>query len=142
MGEEHKLKVSADTKNLVTIASFIEKVLRHKHLESDIVEEVLVAVDEAATNVIKHSYKSKPEGYLRIILKTNKSKIEVSIFDSGNIFDPKKVPMPDLSRDLGKRQLGGMGMFLMKKFMDDVTYSFKGIGGRRENEVHMVKYIK
>ena len=41
-----------------------------------------------------------------------------------------------------RKNIGGLGMFLMKKFMDDVFYNFKGVNGRDENEVTMVKYIK
>ncbi len=141
MSEIHKLKVSADTRNLNTIADFIEEKLKDNKINPDVVEEVLVAADEAATNVIKHSYKNKPGGYIKILLKLNSGEIVVSLFDKGIVFNPDRIPVPELSRDIKNRQVGGLGVFLMKKFMDEVVYYFKGIKGRNENEVRMIKYI-
>ncbi len=141
MSEMYKLKVSADTKNLIAISGFIEKGLKDNKIESEIVDEILVAVDEAATNVIKHSYKNKPGGYIKIFLKLNSEKIIISLFDKGTIFNPDRIPVPRLSKNLKKRAVGGLGVFLMKQFMDGVTFYFRGIDGRDENEVRMVKYI-
>ena len=107
-----------------------------------IIEEILVAMDEAVTNVIKHSYKGKKGQYIRVLLKVMPDKIIVSVFDKGPAFEPKKIPLPELSKNIDKRAPGGLGMFLMKKFMDEVTFYFKGIDGRDQNEVKMVKYIK
>lgn len=139
--EVYKINVNADTKNLKVIADFIEKKLEERRLKSEIIDEVVVAVDEAATNVIKHSYKEKADEYMKILLKVIPGKIVVSIFDKGIIFEPNKIPVPELSKSLNARSIGGLGIFLMKRFMDEVTFYFKGTDGRDENEVRMVKYI-
>ena len=92
-------------------------------------------------NLRKVSYKSK-HGQIRMILKLMKEKIVISIFDSGSVFEPDKIPLPDFSEKLSQRSVGGLGLFLMKQFMDEVNFYFKGSSGRDENEVRMVKYIK
>ncbi|MDD5067237.1 MAG: ATP-binding protein, partial [bacterium] len=61
--------------------------------------------------------------------------------DKGHTFNPREVPKPDLTQNLSDRKLGGLGLFLMKKFMNEVNFYFKNTDGRRENELRMVKYL-
>ncbi|MBU1077552.1 MAG: ATP-binding protein [Spirochaetes bacterium] len=136
-----EIKLTSDPKNLKVIADFVGKILKKRKIKSDIIEEILLAVDEAATNIIKHSYQEKTDGNIKLILETGPDKIAVSIFDNGITFRPEDVPLPVLSKDIDNRRPGGLGIFLMKKFMDDVTFYFKGTSGRDFNEVRMVKYL-
>ena len=140
MNEIHKINIKSDTKNLSLIAGFIEKNFKKVKVSPVIIDEVLVGVDEAVTNVIKHSYKND-SGDIKMVLKMTDDKIIISIFDNGLVFNPDKVPKPEFSKKLSKRTIGGWGLYLMKQFMDEVEFNFKGTEGHAENEVMMVKYI-
>lgn len=142
MRNVYELKVTSKTENLKTIGEFIENALKREAIKGDIINEILIAADEAATNIIMHSYKKDPSGYIRVKLVIEKERIVVSLFDNGVTFDPASITPPDLSRSLEERKLGGLGIFLMKKFMDEVTYFFKNSNSRKENEVRMIKYLK
>ncbi len=142
MRNVYELKIASKTENLSVIGEFVEDALKKNKILDDIIEEVLISADEAATNIIIHSYKLDPNGYIRIKLTVDKDKIVLSLYDKGNIFNPEKVAVPILTQKLEDRKLGGLGIFLMKKFMDEVTYFFKNTDSRNENEVKMVKYIK
>ena len=83
----------------------------------------MLAVDEACTNIIKHAYKSFPDGELSIKLDHDKKKFTITILDFGSSFDPDIIPKPDLQRYYKERKVGGLGMYLMKTLMDEVKYS-------------------
>jgi serine/threonine-protein kinase RsbW len=62
----------------------------------------------------------------------------VTIRDRGKPFDPSSVPAPDLHADLGERRVGGLGIYFMRKMMDEVSYSLDAEGG---NELTMRKKL-
>lgn len=142
MKEINQIQVNSETKSIEKITNFVEKILKENKICSEAVEEILVAVDEAVTNVIRHSYKDKKDGVIQLHLVMKDNKIIISLFDDGMTFEPKRVPLPIFSKNIDKRTLGGMGIYLMKQFMDEVTFYFKGTNGRKKNEVKMVKFLK
>jgi anti-sigma regulatory factor (Ser/Thr protein kinase) len=91
---------------------------------------VETAVDEASTNVIKHAYGGKG-GFFEISCDMQGSDIVIRIRDRGSPFDPGSVPQPDVSAGLEDRKIGGLGIYIMKKMMDEVNYSFDIEQGNR-----------
>ncbi len=134
-----KLKVKSKTENLSIIRDFISASAQEAGMKSDAVENIILAVDEACTNIIRHAYKSVPDGELIIKTKSTLSRFEVSITDYGKSFEPEMIPEPDLQKYYRQRRVGGLGMYLMKTLMDDVKYvSIPG----KYNEVLLSKNIK
>jgi len=80
-------------------------------------------VDEACTNIIKYAYSGKA-GIITIVCERQNDELVITIRDYGKSFDPLSVPQPDLAADLDHRKVGGLGIYFMKKLMDDVSYSF------------------
>jgi anti-sigma regulatory factor (Ser/Thr protein kinase) len=85
--------------------------------------EVQTAVDEACTNIMKYAY-SEEDGIITITCELKDNDFVVTIRDKGKPFDLSSVPPPDLDTELDKRRIGGLGIYLMRKLMDDVSYSF------------------
>ena len=88
------------------------------------------AVDEASTNVIKHAYGGQG-GFFEISCDMQGQDIVIRIKDRGKTFDPGSVPQPDVNADLENRKIGGLGIYIMKKMMDQVKYSFDAKQGNR-----------
>jgi len=99
--------------------------------------EVQTAVDEACTNIIEYAY-SQEGGIITITCELQDNDFVVIIRDKGKPFDPYSVPTPDLKADLDKRKIGGLGIYLMRKLMDEVSYSFDANNG---NTVIMKKTL-
>jgi len=116
------LKTDAELENLSVIADFISSSMSQLGIEAGVFE-VQTAVDEACTNIIKYAY-SEEGGVITITCESQDNDFVVTIRDNGKPFDPSSVPPPDLEADLDKRRIGGLGIYLMKKLMDDVSYSF------------------
>ena len=134
-----ELKVKSKTENLSVIRDFISTSAAEARVTPDVVENIILAVDEACTNIIKHAYKSFPDGELIIKTKSTQSRFIISITDFGNTFKPDSIPEPDLQKYYRQKRVGGLGMYLMKTLMDEVKYT--SIPGKH-NEVLLSKNIK
>jgi anti-sigma regulatory factor (Ser/Thr protein kinase) len=115
--------------NLSLIADFIAMAMRQIGTEEEIYK-VQTAVDEACTNIIQHGYSAKG-GMIAISCELQGNDFVVTIRDRGKPFDPGSVPPPDLEADLNHRRVGGLGMYLMRKLMDDVSYDFDAEKGNK-----------
>lgn len=87
------------------------------------VQDIILAVDEAVTNIIKHSYSFDPKGEIKLEIDINNNEFIITITDKGKSFDPTSVPEPDIRKYQREHRVGGFGLYLMKKFMDDVNYT-------------------
>lgn len=141
MNKIFRTKVQARTRNIELVSNFVRQALENARIPKDIADEVLISVEEAVTNIVTHAYRNMPGGHLRLVLAVREDRIEIGLYDRGKPFDPSDVPGPDLTQNISERRLGGLGLFLMKKFMDEVNFRFRNTEGRKENELRMVKYI-
>lgn len=104
------------------IREFVGDIARAGNFSDRDVYNIQLATDEAASNIIEHAYEGVGDGLLEISCGVNGSAITIILVDHGESFDPSEVPVPDLKADLSERKIGGLGIFLMRKLMDDVRY--------------------
>jgi anti-anti-sigma factor len=130
------LTLDASLDALAAISDFVVEQARAAGLDEHAVWEVQLAVDEAATNVIQHSY-AKLEGQMTISTNDAESAFEIVICDRGKPFNPNDVPEPDLVSPLEERKTGGLGLYLMRKLMDRVEFRFEN----GENILTMAKRL-
>lgn len=117
-----KLVVSSRTENLSDIRDFVSENAKNAGLKQKEIDDLILAVDEACTNIIKHAYKSFPDGEILIEIEYNSKKFTIKLIDYGTSFDPEVIPDPDLQKYYRQRRVGGLGLYLMKTLMDDVQY--------------------
>ena len=134
-----ELRVKSKTENLSEIRDFVSINARDAGIPEAIVENIILAVDEACTNIIKHAYNLSPEGEIVIKIDYDEEKFMVTIIDYGRSFEPDRVPLPDLQKYYREHRVGGLGMYLMKSLMDDVKYS--SVPGKY-NQVLLSKKIR
>lgn len=96
-----------------------------------------LCVEEAFVNVASYAYGEK-EGDALISVETEENAVSVSISDSGSPFDPLAAPDPDVNELAENERIGGLGIFMIKKQMDEVSYRYEN--GR--NIFIMKKIIK
>lgn len=135
-----KLQVEALSDNLDVIRNFVVRIAREMGFSEEALYDIEVAVDEAASNVIKHAYpgsnhRQKP---LTVVVRKNKGQLVVSIQDKGKGFDPNKVQEPHIEEYLKTMKRGGLGLYLIKQLMDEVTFRMRpGV----KNEIIMKKRL-
>jgi len=120
--DDKKLIVQSRTENLSVVRDYIHDAALKAGINPEKVGDIILAVDEACTNIIKHAYKSIPDGKIEIQVLNNHKKFTIVITDYGSSFEPKKVPAPDLQKYYQQHRVGGLGMYLMKNLMDEVDY--------------------
>lgn len=117
-----ELSVYSTTENLKSIRDFITTEALNAGFNKETAEKIALAVDEACTNIIKHAYKYASDGIINITVNSNKDKFIVSIIDNGYNFNPNEVPEPNIKEYHKQKKTGGLGIFLMKRLMDEVIY--------------------
>ncbi len=136
-----ELTVESRLESLPKISAFIDEAMQHYNVQN--VKEVYavqLSVDEACTNIIKHAYANKSDGkiVIRCTLCKAPDKFVVEIMDWGCPFDPTTLPTPNTKSGLDERKEGGLGIFFIRKFMDEVSYRRSG----DMNLLTIAKYIK
>jgi len=130
-------RVLSRTESLVEVRKFVDAAARSFGFPEEDIANIILAVDEACTNIIKHAYQYAGDQEIEIIIFPNPRSFEIRIYDNGKAFDPSSIRTPDLKDHLGHKRRGGLGVYLMKRLMDKVEYNF--IPGKR-NEVRLIKY--
>lgn len=129
--------VRSSTDNLTKVRDFIRSVSVEAGFKGEEINKIILAVDEACTNIIKHAYKFSPKGNITIKAIADDDKLLISLSDYGSHFEPNKIPEPNIKELHEKRRIGGLGMFLMRKLMDEVKYDITD----KLNQVVLVKYL-
>ena len=101
-------------------------------------EKTALAVEEALSNVIEHAYHGEEGRKMRVIYEMEQDKFTVRILHNGDQIDAACFTIDDLAHFYHQKKKGGLGILIMKKCMDEVTYR----SGPRENECCMIKYLK
>ncbi len=87
-----------------------------------------LAADEAASNIIEHAYAGSSEASFQLTCEFRNNRLIITFVDQGRSFDLSKVAKPDVMADLSKRKIGGLGVYLMHKLMDEVHYKTTASG--------------
>jgi anti-sigma regulatory factor (Ser/Thr protein kinase) len=88
--------------------------------------QIALAVDEAATNVLEHAYHGAAGRPVELCFGRDGAEFRVLVCDGGDGVDPREVPEVDLRQYATERRTGGLGVHLMGKIMDSVTFERSG----------------
>ncbi len=132
------ITLTADLDALARISAFITEAAEQCGLDDRATWQVQLAVDEAATNVIQHAYDLEHPGNITLSWACESSRFIITLRDQGRQFDPQGVPEPDTSSPLEDRQVGGLGIYLITRLMDEARFEFHPQEG---NVLTMVKYL-
>ena len=111
-------------KSLAAISDFVVEQASRANFTPKDIYAIQTAVDEACSNIIDHAYGGENLGYIEINIDQLESGIKITIVDDGKPFDPEEVPFPDLSCPLEDRKERGLGVYFIRKLMDEVCYDF------------------
>ena len=86
---------------------------------------VTLCLEEVLSNVIRHGCQPGRQCGIQVRFRVLERGIEVEVSDDAPAFDPLSLPPPDLSAPLEQRKAGGLGVFLVRKMMDEVQYEYR-----------------
>lgn len=130
-------RAPAELNQLAGIRRFVQETAVALGASTTAAEELVLAVDESITNIVEHGYQDQP-GEIEIEIGREDEAVVVHLRDQAPPFDPTRLPTPDVTQPFSKRQVGGMGIFLTRRFVDAVTYRLTNQGG---NELTLTKKV-
>ena len=122
-----KLDIASRFEMLEMVDTVLAHLARMLQFDEDAAHNMSVAVRESVVNAIKHGNQHDEGKRVAVVFTIHPSALEVKVQDQGSGFDPESVPNPIAEENLLKAY--GRGIFFMRNFMDEVSYSFPARGG-------------
>lgn len=121
-----KLIVPATLDKLEHVLAFIDKELEEHNCSMKSQMQIDIAVEEIYINIARYAYGDTQEGNVTILCRTDENPLRMIIqfIDQGIPFNPLKQEDPDISLSADDREIGGLGIFMVKKSMDIVNYEY------------------
>ncbi len=121
---------------LAGVSEAVETLGREEAWAPDVSYGVVLALEELATNVVRHGGEEEGASEIEIEVVSTDEEVRVEVRDKGKPFDPfREAPAPNIDAALEDRKIGGLGVHIVKALMDEAFYRREG--GR--NHVTMVK---
>jgi len=118
------VRLPAKLIHLEQLVDFVANCAQRQGIGPKRVGEIKVAVEEAIVNVINYAY-GDGEGDVEVICTSENDRFIIKIIDSGLPFDLLSHKDPDISLDVSEREIGGLGIYLIKRLVDHIEYKRK-----------------
>jgi anti-sigma regulatory factor (Ser/Thr protein kinase) len=119
------LNIPADPASLFLVRGLVERLAQRMDFPKPEADRLVLAVDEACSNIIRHAYDYMPEGRIVLTFRVDPGFLEIEVRDFGKCSDPSAFK----SRDLSDIRPGGLGLHFIKAAMDTVEYQAPEGGG-------------
>lgn len=128
------IELDADLKSLSSFLEAVREYAADLDFDNSSIMQIELALEEVIVNIINYAYPEK-KGKIKVLLSTEDGGLIINIIDSGIPFNIMDIEDPDLDASLENRQVGGLGVFFVKQFMDNVIYE-------RSDEENILTLIK
>ena len=118
-----RLDVSGTAESLESIRNFVLRYAVQWGFPEEQANLIALAVDEACSNTIRHSYHNDPSKNVGIVIRIEGRKFNILIMDSGAEFNPLSVAAPNMEQYFKMFRSGGLGIHIMRKVMDAISYN-------------------
>jgi anti-sigma regulatory factor (Ser/Thr protein kinase) len=122
----NEIEIKALTENLQTVLAFVEGHLEEMGASVKVQMQIVIAVEELFVNIVHYAYAPDTgTAVIRIVKDKEKKQISITFSDRGIPYNPLAKPDPDVTLPAEKRSIGGLGIFMVKRSMDDMHYEYK-----------------
>jgi len=133
--KKEEIAIPAQMSYMGQVRDFIEHIGTKYKYSDKIINSYKLVIEEACTNIIRHGYRDIKGGEISIKAIVRQQSLTIVIIDQGISYDPRQAQTPDLEKYIQIGKKGGLGIFMMRKLMDDVQYNITGRG----NELRLTK---
>jgi len=121
-----ELTVDAAIENIPAVTSFVEEQLEQVGCPMKAMMQINIAIDELFGNIAQYAYTPKTgKATVRVEVTENPMAVVITFIDNGVPYDPLAKADPNVSLPADERQIGGLGIFMVKKSMDEINYEYK-----------------
>lgn len=121
-----ELTLEATLENIPEVTAFVDNLLEKAECPMKAQIQIAVAIDELFSNIARYAYKGGTgKATVRLEIEKQPRAVAITFIDHGVPYNPLKQKDPDITLDADERPIGGLGIFVVKKTMDDVQYEHK-----------------
>ena len=119
----HETTVAPDLSTIPPLIEWVEARCQEGGLSGELTFKLMLAIEEAATNVVSYAFAEMPPPHLiQIRIDIDGHRCIAEVIDNGRPFDPSAAPPPDLTGALDERDPGGLGIHLIRNMADRIEY--------------------
>ena len=120
-----EMTVHATVENIPAVTEFVERQLEELNCSESAQMQINIAIDELFSNIAKYAYDTE-EGYatVRVEVQEDPVAVVITFIDEGVPYDPLDQEDPDITLSAEEREIGGLGIYMVKKCMDEISYEY------------------
>jgi serine/threonine-protein kinase RsbW len=122
MSEHLSLNLINDLREIERVANEVNAWWEQHALPDELNYQIDLVLDEMVSNVIRHGLKDSNEHRILVNLSCDGDELTVEIEDDGVAFNPIEAPVPDTTKPIEERRIGGLGIHLVRQIMDNLSY--------------------
>lgn len=121
-----ELTIAATVENIEVVTDFVNQQLEELACPMKAQMQINIAIDELFSNIAHYSYNPEiGQATVRVEVMENPLAVSITFIDNGVPYDPLSKEDPDLTLSAEERKIGGLGIYMVKKSMDEITYEYK-----------------
>jgi anti-sigma regulatory factor (Ser/Thr protein kinase) len=120
--EIKKIRVQNQLNELESINQYLEELAGVWDLSIPLTMTLTLVLEEAFTNIINYGYQDDKSHEIELVFEKQNNRLFISLIDDGVPYDPTLTAEPDINLPSEEREIGGLGVFLIRKMMDKVSY--------------------
>ena len=120
------LELTNQLSEIGKLTDLLEQLAEAWGLSEDLLFKANLALDEIVSNIIRHGYPVSGDRRITVRIRLEKDDLVMEVEDDAPEFNPLDAPEPDTSAPLEERGIGGLGIFLTRKLMDNMSYRRSG----------------
>ena len=132
---ESRMMIPARYDRIKEVCTFVVDAAEQAGLDETAIFHCQIAVDEACTNVIEHGYEGEDRGQIEVLCYVSPGQLRIELVDQAPPFDVTQAPVPELNKPLEEASIGGLGIYFIRKMMDEVKYEHTD----RANRLTLIK---
>ena len=122
----NEITLAATLENIDLVTDFVSELLDANGCSMRVQTQINIAIDELFSNIARYAYApGEGDATVQVEFVENNEFVELTFIDSGTPYDPLAKADPDTTLSAEEREIGGLGIFMVKKSVDDIKYEYK-----------------
>ncbi len=130
MADERTLRLANEFDEISRIHEFVQAHCKQHALEQAMSHHLMLVVEELFSNIVKYGHDDDGRHEITVRLRQEADRVVIEIEDDGRAFNPLTLPEPDIEASVEDRRVGGLGIHLVRRLMDHITYERRGAANR------------
>jgi serine/threonine-protein kinase RsbW len=120
--QRREIVIGSSTTELEVVRTFVGDAAEHFGFREKETYQIILAVDEACSNVIRHGYNKEDAHEIRIAVEGKDKRFTITVSDTGESYDIRAHNLPNMNQYLAEHRSGGLGIKLIRTLVDDIQY--------------------